>query len=138
MTRLSTPIAYIANALLPDPFPSKYTVEGSGGDIYGYLNITEDDYLANAVISATTLTEAEQDQLYSLAWMLTSQGPDRVSRVQELAVDPEDPEPAAYIALLNELGAGNPAIYDPTNGTVSSGDILRTGKGIFEPRHVGL
>jgi hypothetical protein len=59
----------------------------------------------------------------------------------ELGGDPANPVAppgAASFQWLGETASTAPAIYDPTNGTVSRGDILRTGKGIFEPRHVGL
>jgi len=142
LTRLSTPVAYISSALLPDPFPSKYKPAGSGGDIYTYTSAERVDGLAVAVIEATTLTTQQKDQLYSLGWVLYSQGPDRVSRLQEIEIglggDPADVSPQAFIDWLGETAGLAPAIYDPTNGTVSSGDILRTGKGVFEPRHVGL
>jgi type II secretion system protein G len=167
MTVLSTPIAYIANSLLPDPFPSRYSVNGSGGDIYTYTSASRDDTLATIVIQdllvdgnpanssyptlATffsgssfdgTLIQAQGDQLFSLGWALYSQGPDRVSRLQEIAIenagDPKNVAPSDFVQWLGETAATAPAIYDPTNGTVSRGDILRTTKGPFEPRHVGL
>lgn len=142
MTRLSTPIAYIANALLPDPFPSRYELAGSGGAIYGYLNIQSDDFTASTVIEATSLTRAQKDQLYSLGWAMTSPGPDRITRVQEIAIEtsgnPKDTDGSHFIAWIEEFGGGAPPVYDPTNGTISQGDIARTAKGILEPRHVGL
>jgi type II secretion system protein G len=169
MTVLSTPVSYISNALLPDPFPSQYAVTGSGGDIYTYTSAERNDSLASAVIQeilvngvATSgpaivyagqggsayfsdLTQAQGDQLFSLGWALYSQGPDRISRLQEierddpgLSGDPKNVSPGAFVAWLSETASTAPAIYDPTNGTVSNGDILRTGKGVFEPRHVGL
>jgi type II secretion system protein G len=167
MTVLSTPVAYISNALLPDPFPSQYSVAGSGGDVYTYTSAERTDTLANAVIQeilvngtpvsgpATVywggggsayggdLSQAQGDQLFSLAWALYSQGPDRISRLQEiekddLSGDPKNVSPGAFVQWLSETASTAPAIYDPTNGTVSRGDILRTGKGVFEPRHVGL
>lgn len=142
MTRLSTPIAYIANALLPDPFPSKYDTTGSGGGTYGYINTGRGDGLAFAVVEATALTEAQKSQIYSLGWLVSSQGPDMISRLQEIEIglggDPSNVSPQAFIDWLNETGSQAPAIYDPTNGTVSRGDISRTSKGVFEPRHVGL
>jgi prepilin-type N-terminal cleavage/methylation domain-containing protein len=172
MTVLSTPIAYISNALLPDPFPSNFAPEGSGGDVYSYVSATDSnaeaviqDILvdgppltgAAAVFGAAagafptgaaligSLSQAKGDLLKSLGWSLTSQGPDRISRNQEIVIDlggnPSSPGltygAAAFVISLGEQTA-NPAIYDPTNGTVSRGDIIRTGKGIFEPRHVGL
>jgi prepilin-type N-terminal cleavage/methylation domain-containing protein len=167
MTVLSTPVSYISNALLPDPFPSQFSVDGSGGDIYTYTNAERTDSLASAVIQeilvegvATTgpalvyiasslpttigsLSQAEGDQLFSLGWALYSQGPDRISRLQEierdeLSGDPKNVSPGAFVQWLSETASTAPAIYDPTNGTVSNGDILRTGKGVFEPRHVGM
>lgn len=170
---LSTPIAYISNALLPDPFPSRYAPEGSGGDVYGYVSAI--DTTAEAVIydclfvngdtttgaaavfagatatagfgaSLNSLTKGEADQLFSLGWAVGSQGPDRVNRRNEIVIaaggDPSSPGltlgAASFVVELQEWASTAPVIYDPTNGTISAGDIIRTGKGIFEPRIVGL
>jgi type II secretion system protein G len=167
MTVLSTPVSYISNALLPDPFPSQFSVTGSGGDVYTYTSAERNDTLAKAVIEeilvlgapvsgpaqiyfglggsayASDLTAAQGAQLFSLGWVLYSQGPDRISRLQEIerdvfSADPKNVSPGAFVAWLSETASTAPAIYDPTNGTVSNGDILRSGKGVFEPRHVGL
>jgi prepilin-type N-terminal cleavage/methylation domain-containing protein len=173
---LSTPIAYISNALLPDPFPSRYAPEGSGGDIYGYVSAI--DTTAEAVIydilrdgdlssgdasvfgaaaqaaaasmgapdPVGALNPSEADQLFSLGWAVGSQGPDRVNRRNEIVIaaggDPSSPGltlgAASFVIELKEWAQTAPVIYDPTNGTISNGDIIRTGKGIFEPRIVGL
>jgi len=169
---LSTPIAYISNALLPDPFPSRFSPEGSGGDVYGYVSAI--DTTAEAVIFdvlwvggdnttgeaalfssaaesvkpgvSLSLTRGESEQLFSLGWAVGSQGPDRVNRRNEIVIaaggDPSSPGltlgAASFVIELQEWAQTAPVIYDPTNGTISAGDIIRTGKGIFEPRIVGL
>lgn len=180
LTVLSTPIAYMSNALLPDPFPSRYAVDGSGGDIYTYTSAESADTAAFAVIqdvlvdadnggadtglgtalelavnavgygsvlaSTNGYTQQDADQLFSLGWVVYSQGPDRVSRIQELVIEMGgDPSQAtltqgaaAFVVGIYEWSTTSPPLYDPTNGTVSRGDIMRSGKGVFEPRHVGL
>lgn len=54
-----------------------------------------------------------------------------------LGGDPAIPPPMAFALWALEI-SDDPVLYDPSNGTVSRGDILRTGKGIFEPSLVGL
>lgn len=170
MVPLSTPIAYIGNALLPDPFPSRFDVDGSGGGVYGYVSAT--DSTAEVVIydilrdgdlttglalalapalaldptAAGSLDPGQADQLFSLGWSLGSQGPDRVNRRNEIVIalggDPSDPGltygAVSFVVELKEWAQFAPVLYDPTNGTISQGDIIRTGKGIFEPRIIGL
>jgi prepilin-type N-terminal cleavage/methylation domain-containing protein len=177
LTVLSTPIAYMSNALLPDPFPSRYSIDGSGGDIYTYTSAESADTAAFAVIQdclvdtlddgadtglgqalelavtaqgytsvLSQLSQQQADQLFSLGWVVYSQGPDRISRIQELVIEQGgDPGQAtltegatAFVVGIYEWAQTAPPLYDPTNGTVSRGDIMRSGKGVFEPRHVGL
>jgi hypothetical protein len=108
------------------------------------VNASRDDFNASLVIEGIRgiVGDYRADQLYSLAWSVSSQGPDRISRLQEIAIeegdDPRDVTADHFVIWLIEFSGGDPGIYDPTNGTVSRGDILRTAKGVFEPRHIGL
>lgn len=144
MPVLSTPIGYIAVAMLTDPFrkinPNAASL--SARNDYSYLNGSGQDILANIVITAALATQPEAYRnMKANQWWLISTGPDASSRVAEIAFvlggDPWNPTPGHFVILLNEIG-NNPPIYDPSNGTISPGDILRTAKGIFEPKFAGL
>ena len=114
--RLSTPIAYLASAdSVVDPF--------AAGDIdlraypttsrrFGYLS-------GNVAIFADTWDEYVAGMLDagfkgagSAVYLLTSPGPDFT---------------AEFDAGQSPLGYGAVIVYDPTNGTVSLGDLLRPG-----------
>ncbi len=108
-TRLTTPIAYITS-LIEDPFKQSVQLDETRHYNYGERNYfilmgNETDLNAYCELFASGLSTR-------VRWYLLSHGPD---------LDHDDPE-------------GNPAIYDPTNGTVSNGDILYFGPGIgFNP-----
>ncbi len=119
---LSTPIAYLTNALLDDPF----VTQGGDGVVftrpqYGtlfYQNVTTSRAAVRGDVSAyngqefTGQVRNEKirigwsvfpwEQRYG-AWKMGSLGPDRIYK-------------------------GGFDIYDPTNGTISEGDIYRSQK----------
>ena len=98
---LSTPIEYVANGDFRDPFRQgkRYTVEE---ERYNWVNW-------EAVVSQGLISHFVID-LYGL-WRLAGCGPDTYY----------------YNATLDGYGwAVIP--YDPTNGTISVGDIIRTSK----------
>lgn len=107
---LTTPIAYVASVDFPDPFVEKGT-RGNYTDNfirfqYNYRNY---QYFSAAGLPPNTAV-----------WVLNSLGPDLVKN-QGLNVE-------LWARGLESPTATNPTvIYDPTNGTVSAGDIPRTG-----------
>lgn len=147
LTVLSTPVSYVTSALIEDPFGTQYSLLSNNRATIGYINSSEDDYLANVTITTLTpalnpgFSAAQQRSLFDQGFFLTSDGPDRSSRVSEIAIinggDPANANASDFADLLAEI-ANNPAIYDPSNGTISGGDILRTRKGIFTPFLVGI
>jgi type II secretion system protein G len=143
MISLSTPIGYVAVALLSDPFQkNNVNAPSSTAGDYGYLNGSGQDTLANIVITAALgLGTKTANSIKANQWWVGSAGPDNVTRQAEIAfllgVDPYNVTPGIFVVLLNEIGS-NPTIYDPSNGTISPGDILRTAKGIFEPKFAGF
>jgi len=143
MPVLSTPIGYIAVALLQDPFQkiNPNAASASARPEYAYLNGSGQDILANIVITTALGTGEAARNMKANQWWLVSAGPDATSRVNEIAFlgggDPWNPTPGDFVILLSEI-SNNPPSYDPSNGTISAGDILRTAKGIFEPRFAGL
>ena len=119
LTKLSTPIGYLTNGLLTDPFAtgSKDT------NFYGYANAVEAIPYLGAVGATAT---PEQIALFrQCAWVLQSVGPDGVNFA--LANTATQNFTLALKAITDQSDMS--FFYDATNGTVSVGDIVRTAKG---------
>ena len=106
---LSTPIAYIESAYVEDPFPEHHWLFLDDRIYYSYHGRRRNG------------STAWQDVHEVMWWMLLSPGPDLdfVSIGATLTRYRDNPDSE----LDNILGN----IYDPTNGTVSAGDIYRPG-----------
>jgi len=105
---LTTPIAYISSlGIAQDPFIDNRDLP-QGRDLFLYRNIRNlvDDQPSN------TAFQAELEEI-SGAWRLISAGPDR------FYLNAPDGQDFTNFACPN---------YDPTNGTVSTGDVYRTQK----------
>ncbi len=116
---LSTPIAYITNVQLSDPFRE---VSNSGChwqcDNLRYTNI---DSTWNTTWSDVTGRTAPSSLLGDVTeefggWRMNGAGPDRTYG------------PSGWYGISNYPNTALPLPYDPTNGTVSNGDIIRTQK----------
>jgi prepilin-type N-terminal cleavage/methylation domain-containing protein len=137
---VSTPIAYISNAKMVDPFSDKERVSTLADPelarFYTYTFI-----VTISEVSAHTLSGRNPPRegidgpipFFNLGalnrygpWRLVSNGPDRV---YSFPASPPPLGPFNPTAAL--LGADIP--YDPTNGTVSNGNLLRTHKKGDEP-----
>lgn len=133
---LSTPVAYITDAWLEDPFGTAESPFNTGaGDemgshgksIYFYLNQSPGDVGVDFVIGFGILTDAAIEHMYERRWLVSSAGPDRVFEVQtDTNVSVDD-----FIQVIADFENGL-GIYDPTNGTISRGDINRTHKAVQE------
>ena len=131
-TRLSTPISYISTAQFPDPFLTMDVPPFNGLDSAGvvspYTGFTGGDGVAepegyDPIAGKRYYYQALQDprrgtgaqvnlrgrQVGNGQWEMASIGPNKKRDFVEPQVAP------FYVDL-----------YDPTNGTVSAGDILRT------------
>ena len=113
-SRLTTPVGYMAN-LLMDPFKSGGVVNqvkgtAGNGDYYSYHGFV-----------CPELNKAHK-RLYGqgYTWSLDSPGPSRATAGNVIGALDNNPTP----------GTGEVA-YDPTNGSVSWGMIIRSNKGIF-------
>jgi len=110
---LSTPVAYISSTDLRDPFGRCVNVFGDQGFFtYSYMSFwTDSEWMKyHAAVPVPGLT-------YYKAWMLQSWGPDRKQDgIEWWLLFPDDPG-----------REGVNSIYDPTNGTISRGDIARVG-----------
>lgn len=119
---LTTPVAYISSARIIEPFPVRYEglIErfGTSSRFYTYTKIvTIQEAAVWTTVGRLCPNEAIDHWSKNLGafekygkWRLVSNGPDRSY------TDPND------LTLLH--GCDTP--YDPTNGTISVGNILRT------------
>lgn len=122
---LTTPIPYITNSRLIDPFTARETdpILGDLVKFYTYTKIvTQEEAMALALAGKPVPIEGIDAPGYNLgafrkygAWKLVSNGPDK-----------QYSAPFLFSSDYPLYGADIP--YDPTNGTVSWGNILRTQK----------
>jgi prepilin-type N-terminal cleavage/methylation domain-containing protein len=131
LLRLSTPVAYLTSGWLEDPFGNSEFL-GSGGEAhYFYTPLNDCDPFVKLGLDNDLI--ARLDEALDLRWMILSAGPDRIYQYQiciELGND-----------VLTCLSEGNEGylegrnLYDPTNGTISFGDIRRSGHGLQTGPH---
>ena len=115
---VTTPVAYLSSANIKDPFkPIRGTTGNWEGD-YIYFSYEYDSlwrYMINGGSASAYPSGMESRQTpYGafVGWSVTSWGPDRAQQAIEWLVYP-DGSNRVRVQLL----------YDPTNGTVSRGDI---------------
>lgn len=102
---LTTPIAYLG-ALPPDPFNSpKNPMYSMIGPTYTWQDLVDIYYIKNPAWGGGDWLARQVGR--GIMWSLSSPGPDLVETMMSDAA----------------------ALYDPTNGTVSVGDIYRLGPG---------
>lgn len=133
---LSTPIAYIPSSFLEDPFGKDCGLLKDGRSLISYFNSEQSDADFKIATDAAAATRGQKRSLFDHGFWLTSAGPDRISRIHEIAIandgDCANIKSTDFVELVDEL-LWCPHIYDPTNGVISSGDIIRTRKGTFKP-----
>jgi len=121
---LSTPISYITSGKLDDPF-----AKGSADTrYYGYANCQAAVDHAPTLPAVSISVGDEVGRFLNHRYVLQSVGPDTINFA--LAGTAEQNFPLAYAELTSETAYG--FYYDPTNGTVSVGDIVRTAI-VFKP-----
>ena len=110
LSPLTTPISYISS-VPTDVFEAMATTDGSPlvfFDTYDYADVP-------------TLAKFKSPKLAGLTsggiWRLSSPGPDRIQAYGGSSAD------EGLLSISNRFGVD----YDPTNGTVSAGDIVRVG-----------
>jgi prepilin-type N-terminal cleavage/methylation domain-containing protein len=126
---ITTPVAYITSlptdifwdteGVFPIPNPD-YTPTFEYGDFTTYvvgLGVKPGSNWNYGVFATQGAMDSYYGRGSSVKWLLTSAGPDRRNDFQ--ATPPPIQEAGALILGLNNT-------YDPTNGTVSNGDIART------------
>lgn len=130
LPKLSTPVAYITNGLLTDPF----AVGSLETRFIGYANaraigseVPPFDSLANIGVTDCPPGSTNRNALAENGFALQSVGPDRINFA--LAAPPASTNAAIADLVRSDTKLGDRTFfYDPTNGTISGGDIVRTGK----------
>ncbi len=123
--QLTTPIAYMTS-ISPDPFSSGQVQTATGGIAFGYRIGSGSWSYAQTEASLPDAQHAAQTFLArgrAAAYVTFSPGPDKKRNRISYKCFPFKP-------LVNEDGTSEPTFYvdyDPTNGTVSGGDIYRFG-----------
>lgn len=134
LNRLSTPIAYLSTGILIDPFGNKSTRAGvaSRGFSSYFYTLLDDIEFEQGVGILNGFPYLRGCQLHR--WNVSSAGPQRFFRFQECirtgTIYPEsqgDCGAEFCFELTNGLN-----VYDPTNGTISSGAIRRTSLGLHQ------
>lgn len=114
---LSTPVAYLTSSAVPDVFANP-----KGSPLIGYLEAraaSEVSFLESFHVTGTT--EDERAELASHRFIIFSNGPDRIDEALE------SPN-RSFDDVVRAPGADLGYFYDPTNGTVSRGDVMRSAK----------
>lgn len=113
---MSTPIAYVSNAFIPDLFAAS-----NGSPYIGYLQAkatSDPGFLAGFGVTGT---EPQRDVIASHLFFLFSNGPDRIDQAL-------DSPQKTFNDIAGASGSDYGYFYDPTNGTISRGDLMRSGK----------
>lgn len=163
---LSTPVSYMTDALVVEPFNGKHgwvmyrgwNVIGAGGPppdagtrqaIYAYVSLPNSSESIAAIMIPLLLVLASPppagkppltaEDAYSILykrWFLVSSGPDTYYAFDQYRV--ANPSAGVIPGIIQEVGACTivkyDGIYDPTNGTVSAGEIVRTAEGFFNDK----
>jgi hypothetical protein len=135
--RLSTPVAYITQGDLPDPFGILNNTLGQGNIII----LNSSDNVANVLYQLVDGSGVPAIGTFNITthgvflnearWSLSSRGPDRIDELRRIADEYGVTYNGAenWGALLVEFSEGGDGIYDPTNGTLSKGETLRNARG---------
>src|SRR5690606_33248890 len=120
--RLTTPVSYLTSVNLPDPFyQDTDTVEGGQKvESWRYYNMGYGDRGNNwgEGVAPAVNGRAGRNVLPIPGYMFYSYGPDRQTQYAEYVV-------AGLDVNGNGFFKGVLSLYDPSNGTVSLGDIIR-------------
>lgn len=113
--RLSTPVAYLANSHLPDPFSPEWPI------VYANMRAETEGSPSVFDLLVPQMSAYDREIVVGHRYALASVGPDGTFQPQPRG-EPLDINPRTLETKVSPL-------YDPTNGTVSNGDITRTGLG---------
>lgn len=122
LNRLTTPIAYVT-AVPNNIFPNR-TDNPTTNPQYRYFS----EYWKSIILAAQGGNPLYQ-QGGVFEWSLASSGPNQISNLGEYLIFGHDTFEAKFPSPIFGGLAGPTVLYDPTNGTVSDGDIVLTGPG---------
>jgi type II secretion system protein G len=114
---ISTPVAYVSSSEIPDLFAA-----AEGWRTIGYLEAlatSQPSFLE--AFRVTRYTEAECADLASHRYFVFSNGPDCIG---EALANPQ----RSFDDMVRHASADLGYFYDPSNGTVSRGDIVRSAR----------
>lgn len=130
---LSTPVAYISNAHMPDVFGNIAYPDLGGQWVYYFFNYSASEAIISQVYDQLLEYSPEElAELTSYKYLLISVGPDQLAHFN--FVNPPFGS-ASTIESLDVYGRGliyKTTIYDPTNGATSRGDIVLTHRGFLD------
>jgi len=122
LTRLTTPVSYLSS-IPSNIFPNE-TDNRLNAPQYRYFS----EYWKGVILSVQG-----NNPLYNAGrayeWSLASSGPNRISNLGEYLIFGHETFEAKFPNYLPGFRAGPTAIYDPSNGTISEGDIILVGPG---------
>jgi prepilin-type N-terminal cleavage/methylation domain-containing protein len=132
LVKMTTPISYLTTALYPDPFRTTNDPNNTsaGAEFYfGYANLMADGIEATLqVVTGPVWSDSNYAAASEHRYVLQSLGPDNYNYAVNPNSEPTQGFPFAFGYLAGQPMGWN-FLYDPTNGTTSVGDIVRTGKG---------
>ncbi len=124
---LTTPIAYLTSSVFTDPFGRNRASPPYPADIYAYANMSEDNW--PPTLGAIYTDQDKVNRTIDLKWLTLSNGPDGDTEVQDPTAN-YTITPAGLTKFFSGLYTTT-TYYDPTNGTVSDGDIVMSQKGFL-------
>jgi prepilin-type N-terminal cleavage/methylation domain-containing protein len=129
---LSTPVAFMTSARLRDPFGDR--TESTGQDDYFYFATAETDsvsfFLLDVAIQLNLFSMDIRNEIERGKFYLASRGPDQISEITRLGIEMGN-SGLGLAEALRQFYEDSNGMYDPTNGTISGGDIIRTGVGQY-------
>lgn len=124
---LSTPVAYAAAGLVPDIFGTN----AKPPSFLGFANLRALEQFPDLAALGVFAPDDDVVRAYrDHAYVILSVGPDQYDYSLNARSDPEQGGAKAFEFLTaRHHGVGLNFVYDPTNGTISTGEIARTSQG---------
>lgn len=120
---LSSPIAYISSGSLIDPFQDPDIVLAKKLYTYELMNV-DNRLIENS--TGTYIANPANESVSPCWWWVGSRGPDQSFGFKSFQTTEYNVAQRIYEAPVNPESLRD-VIYDPTNGTISTGNIFRCG-----------
>lgn len=125
LVALTTPVPYISNAYPMDPFRPATFLPSKASYTYELMNVNNRIIEKGGGAFSVDPANPGNEPSKGTWWWLASRGPNNTFGLK--SGEPEfDLKKSFFDATTNPEGLTN-SIYDPTNGTQSSGNIYRAG-----------